>query len=174
VVRETEKTLVENTGGRAVSKKLLVVSTTVLALTVALLVQTHAQNRVTSVPSGGTPVVPDSQVNGPVPRLPDGHPDLSGPWLGGGSNADIEREGGLKPGELPLLPWAKELRDKRKEQDEPYVACTPMSVPRINPVPMEDGLQPDSERRHGDLHPARARRRRSASRRVHGRPQASR
>jgi hypothetical protein len=60
VVRETEKTLVENTGGRAVSKKLLVVSTTVLALTVALLVQTHAQNRVTSVPSGGTPVVPDS------------------------------------------------------------------------------------------------------------------
>ena len=135
MVRETEKTLIENTGGRAVSKKLLVVSTTVLALTVALLVQTHAQNRVTSVPSGGTPVVPDSQVNGPVPRLPDGHPDLSGPWLGGGSNADIEREGGLKAGELPLLPWAKELRDKRKEQDEPYVACTPMSVPRINPFP---------------------------------------
>src|SRR5262245_32795406 len=131
----TEETFIENTRGRAVSKKLLVVSTTVLALTVALLVQTHAQDRVTSVPSGGTPVVPDSQVNGPVPRMPDGHPDLSGPWLGGGSNADIEREGGLKTGELPLLPWAKELRDKRKEQDEPYVACTPMSVPRINPFP---------------------------------------
>ena len=28
----------------------------------------------------------------------------------------IEREGGLKPGELPLLPWARELRDKRKEE----------------------------------------------------------
>ena len=88
-----------------------------------------------SVPSGGTPLVPDALVSGPVPRLPDGKPDLTGPWLGGGSNADIEREGGLKPGELPLLPWAKELRDKRKEQDEPYVACTPMSVPRINPFP---------------------------------------
>jgi hypothetical protein len=116
-------------------KKILVVSTTFVGLSLALLVQTHAQNRVTSVPSGGTPLLPASQVNGPVPRLPDGHPDLSGPWLGGGSNADIEREGGLKPGELPLLAWAKELRDKRKEQDEPYVACLPMSVPRINPYP---------------------------------------
>ena len=102
-------------------KRNVVVSATVLGLAVSL-VQTHGQGRVTSLPAGGTPVVPDSQVNGPVPRLPDGHPDLTGPWLGGGSNADIEREGGLKPGELPLLPWAKELRDKRKEQDEPYVA----------------------------------------------------
>src|SRR5205814_7164761 len=116
-------------------KRTLVVSTMVIALAVLLSVHANAQPRITSVPSGGTPVVPDSQVDGPAPRLPDGHPDLSGPWLGGGSNADIEREGGLKPGELPLLPWAKELRDKRKEQDEPYVSCTPMSVPRINPFP---------------------------------------
>ena len=116
-------------------KRTLVVSTTVIGLTLSLLVPTHAQNRVTSVASGGTPVVPDNQVNGPVPRLADGHPDLTGPWLGGGSNADIEREGGLKPGELPLLPWAKALRDKRKTEDEPYVACLPMSVPRVNPYP---------------------------------------
>ena len=116
-------------------KRILVVSTTVLGLAVALLVQTQAQGRVSSLPAGGTPLVPNNLVNGPVPRLADGHPDLTGPWLGGGSNADIEREGGLKPGELPLLPWAKALRDKRKEQDEPYVACLPMSVPRINPYP---------------------------------------
>ena len=114
-------------------KRVLVVSMTLMAL--ALLAHAHAQQRVSSIPSGGTPLVADKDVNGPVPRLPDGHPDLSGPWLGGGSNADIEREGGLKPGELPLLPSAKELRDKRKEQDEPYVACTPMSLPRINPFP---------------------------------------
>ena len=117
-------------------KRTFVVSTTVLGLAVALLVQTHAQQqRISSVPSGGTPLVADKDVNGPVPRLPDGHPDLSGPWLGAGSNADIEREGGLKPGELPLLAWAKELRDTRREQDEPYVACLPMSVPRMNPYP---------------------------------------
>ena len=116
-------------------KKLLGVAAVAATLIFVLSWQTSAQQRVSSIPSGGTPLVADKDVNGPVPRLPDGHPDLSGPWLGGGSNADIEREGGLKPGELPLLPWAKELRDKRKEQDEPYVSCTPMSVPRINPFP---------------------------------------
>jgi hypothetical protein len=82
-----------------------------------------------------TPLASPEIAKGPVPRMPDGHPDLSGPWVGGGSNDDIEREGGLKPGELPLLPWAKALRDARKEEDEPYLYCTPMSVPRVNPYP---------------------------------------
>src|SRR5438309_3669457 len=95
----------------------------------------QSQGRVQQVQTGGSPLVTGKEAEGPVPRLPDGHVDLTGPWVGGGSNADIEKEGGLKPGELPLLPSAKELRDKRKEQDEPYVACTPMSVPRINPFP---------------------------------------
>jgi len=117
-------------------KKFFVISMTLLIVLILVLpVQSQAQDRVRSVNVGGTPLVPDNLVNGPVPRLPDGKPDLTGPWMGGGSNADIEREGGLKPGELPLLPWAKELRDKRKEEDEPYTACLPMSVPRVNPYP---------------------------------------
>jgi hypothetical protein len=82
-----------------------------------------------------TPVASPEIAKGPVPRMPDGHPDLSGPWVGGGSNGDLEKDGGLKPGELPLLPWAKALRDARKEEDEPYLYCTPMSVPRVNPYP---------------------------------------
>jgi hypothetical protein len=90
---------------------------------------------VKQVQAGGSPLVTGPEAEGPVPRLPDGHVDLTGPWVGGGSNADIEKDGGLKPGELPLLPWAKELRDKRKAQDEPYTACLPMSVPRVNPYP---------------------------------------
>jgi hypothetical protein len=71
-----------------------------------------------------------------VPRLHDGKPDLTGPWVRGGSDADIEREGGLKPGELPLLPWARELRAKRAKTpyEEPYIYCLPMSVPRVNPL----------------------------------------
>jgi hypothetical protein len=93
-------------------------------------------DRVGQINVGGSPTVPDAQINSqPIPKLPDGKVDLTGPWVGGGSNADIERDGGLKPGELPLLPWAKELRDKRKAQDEPYTACLPMSVPRVNPYP---------------------------------------
>ena len=83
-----------------------------------------------------SPVVPEAEANSkPVPRLPDGKVDLTGPWVGGGSNADIEKEGGLKPGELPLLPWAKELRGNRKEEQEPYTICLPMGVPRVNPYP---------------------------------------
>jgi hypothetical protein len=93
-------------------------------------------DRVGQINVGGSPTVPDAQINSqPIPRLPDGKIDLTGPWVGGGSNADIERDGGLKAGELPLLPWAKALRDKRVPQDEPYTACLPMSVPRVNPYP---------------------------------------
>jgi hypothetical protein len=106
-------------------------------VTLALFVSLQAQGRgVGQVNVGGSPTVPDNLVTSqPIPKLPDGHVDLTGPWVGGGSNGDIERDGGLKPGELPLLPWAKELRDKRLERDEPYTACLPMSVPRVNPYP---------------------------------------
>ena len=82
-----------------------------------------------------TPTAPPEIANGPVPRMPDGHPDLNGPWTGGGARMDIETGGGLKPGELPLLPWAKALRDSRKQDNEPYIFCAPMSVASSNPFP---------------------------------------
>ena len=123
-------------------RQLLVVLIFVAGLSLSLLAQQQAP---AEQPAGErfspklagefTPRVSDEIANGPVPRLPDGKPDLSGPWVGGGSNDDIEREGGLKPGELPLLPAAKALRDSRHEKDEPYLWCTPMSVPRKNPYP---------------------------------------
>ena len=81
----------------------------------------------------------DPAMNGPVPRLPDGHPDLTGPWEGGGSDNDMGVEGGLKPGELDalLLPAARALKAERSKAiyGEPYIYCLPMSVPRINPYP---------------------------------------
>jgi len=114
----------------------------VVALTVTLMAQQQPaqqqreSERLPARLSGEfTPLARPEIANGPVPRMPDGHPDLSGPWVGGGSNQDIEKDGGLKPGELPLLAWAKQLRDSRKEEDEPYLYCTPMSVPRVNPYP---------------------------------------
>ena len=118
-------------------KKVIVVLIFITGVSLALLAQLQAQGRgVQQIQVGGSPVVPDNQVTSqPIPRLPDGKVDLTGPWVGGGSNGDIERDGGLKAGELPLLPWAKELRDKRLEKDEPYTACLPMSVPRVNPYP---------------------------------------
>ena len=116
-------------------QKFQAVSIAVVVIALSLLVQLQAQDRVRSISVGGTPRISAADAARPVPRLPDGKVDLTGPWLDGGSNDDIERDGGLKPGELPLLPWAKELRDKRLMKDEPYTACLPMSVPRHNPYP---------------------------------------
>jgi hypothetical protein len=115
-------------------KNVLAIGIAVCGLILSL-VQLQAQGGVGQIPVGGTPRISDADAQRPVPKLPDGTTDFTGPWLGGGSNGDIERDGGLKPGELPLLPWARELRDKRLEKDEPYTACLPMSVPRVNPYP---------------------------------------
>jgi hypothetical protein len=121
---------------------------TLLAALGVLLPHVQAQGQRPAAPPGttveggvafinpGSPTISEAEATSqPIPRLPDGKVDLTGPWVGGGSNGDIERDGGLKPGELPLLPWARELRDKRLSKDEPYVACLPMSVPRVNPYP---------------------------------------
>ena len=100
------------------------------------------------------------------------HDDLTGPWIGGGSNVDIELEGGLKPGELPLLPWASDLRARRNKADEPYTACLPMGVPRVNPYPWKFAMS-YSAKAGAYLRAARDGRCRCASRHLHGRPPAS-
>jgi hypothetical protein len=121
-------------------KKLLIAGLSVAALTLPLRAQQTPAGSLT-VEGGvafinpGSPVVPESEFNArPIPRLPDGHVDLTGPWVGGGTVEDIGRDGGLQ-GEFPLLPWARELRDKRRRQDEPYTACLPMGPLRSNPYP---------------------------------------
>lgn len=76
----------------------------------------------------------DDTPHGPVPRLPDGHPDLSGVWQGGGPVGDIAQ--GLAPGEtIPLLPAAKAIMDKRQSKDDPEANCLPTGIPRIAPYP---------------------------------------
>ena len=68
---------------------------TLVATTLALPAQTPGQGQ----PSIGAQRLAGPRT-GPAPRLPDGTVDLSGVWVGGGPINDIEREGGLKPGEL--------------------------------------------------------------------------
>lgn len=70
-----------------------------------------------------------------IPRLPDGSPDLSGVWMGGGSSsADIRMS--LKDGEeLVLLPWAAEHMSTLRSQDDPQGNCLPSGVPRGSPYP---------------------------------------
>jgi hypothetical protein len=75
------------------------------------------------------------QVSGPAPHLADGTPDLSGAWMGGGSNSgDISK--GLKPGEtLSMLPWAETVFKERLAKDDPEANCLPFGIPRSAPYP---------------------------------------
>ncbi len=69
-----------------------------------------------------------------VPRMPDGKPDFSGIWIGGGPVADLAA--GLREGEtIPLLPAAEKIMKARRAQDDPEANCLPTGVPRQAPYP---------------------------------------
>jgi hypothetical protein len=75
-----------------------------------------------------------AQTKGPAPRLPDGTPDLSGVWQGGGPVGDIGE--GLPKGEaIPILPEADQILKARQSKDDPEANCLPTGVPRIAPYP---------------------------------------
>ena len=73
----------------------------------------------------------------PAPRLPDGRPDLSGVWDGGGFNARA-----LKPGEtISMTPSAEQVFKRRQSaegdpaNEDPNLHCLPSGVPRMSPYP---------------------------------------
>jgi hypothetical protein len=74
---------------------------------------------------------------GPVPKLADGTPDLSGVWLGsGGSDADISNPRSLKPGDqVVMLPWAEDVVKHRLSKQDPEANCLPAGIPRGSPYP---------------------------------------
>jgi hypothetical protein len=84
----------------------------------------------------GVPRTADGKVNlsAPPPNAADGKPDLSGVWESGNQYFnDLAKD--LKPGELVMLPWAKNLqadREGRDHRDDPMNRCMPPGVPRIN------------------------------------------
>jgi hypothetical protein len=116
-------------------------ATTLLAASAALLAASVTAQDVppaatSGAGSGGlnnpdiTGKVPDQ----PVPRLPNGHPDLTGVWSGGGPIGDISQ--GLMEGEeIVLLPAAQKLMDSRLSSQDPEANCLPTGVPRIAPYP---------------------------------------
>ena len=98
-----------------------------------------------AVKSASAPRTPDGAVNmlAPSPRTPDGKPDLSGIWDKGILPGEVPppgRFGGIAPSQafrdlqaavidLPMLPWAAELkatRFKQNSKDHPDAHCLPL------------------------------------------------
>jgi hypothetical protein len=71
---------------------------------------------------------------GPVPRLSNGKPDLSGVWLFGGPRNDIRTA--LPKGEtLPILPEVQKRMATQQAGDDPQAHCLPIPPPRTSPYP---------------------------------------
>ncbi len=82
-------------------KHALAVAAAAAGFAAALLAPLHAQpqapqdDRVRSTPAGRPgPIATDPRIiNLPVPRMQDGKPDLTGPWVGGGSDCTLDDPG---------------------------------------------------------------------------------
>ena len=80
------------------------------------------------------PLLAQAPAPRPAPKLPNGQPDFSGLWQGGGSINDISQA--LPKGEtLPLLPSARKILESRLSKDDPHANCLPSGVPRVAPYP---------------------------------------
>ena len=92
-------------------------------------------------PTSGIPRTPDGKPNlsAPAPRLPDGKPDLSGIWQQpNGVKYTLNLGADLKPGEIPMQPWAAALYKQRQDslmKDDPVGYCHLPGVPQMEAVP---------------------------------------
>jgi len=80
----------------------------------------------------------------PAKKASDGKPDLSGFWMpdGAGVRHLLNLAADLKPGEVPLTPWAEEVLKERiatNGKDHPGARCLPSGIPEKLNIP--DGLK---------------------------------
>ena len=81
-------------------------------------------------------MLPESEFNSkPIPRLPDGKVDLTGPWVGGGAVADIEANGGFKPASCRCSPGRRSSGTSGAGKTTRIRVCLPMGPLRSNPYP---------------------------------------
>lgn len=105
-----------------------------IAVALAILDPIGSSAQQGAAPPPATAAKPAPDLKGPAPKFPDGTPDISGVWLGGGPTGDIED--GLAEGEeIPLLPEARKIKESRMAKDDPEANCLPTGIPRIAPYP---------------------------------------
>ena len=96
-------------------------------------------------PSKNVPRTADGKVDmkAPARRMADGKPDLSGFWVPTQAVKHLlNLAADMKPGEVPLQPWAAALYRERIEnngKDHPGVRCWPSGIPEKNNIP--DGVK---------------------------------
>lgn len=110
-------------------------------LWVLLVVFVPAQAQWQNLPVKGIPMKdgkPD--LTAPAPRKPDHKPDLSGIWQAPGPKYLRDLAADLKPGEVPMQPWAEALTKERASLkdavEESDANCLPQGVPKINATPV--------------------------------------
>jgi hypothetical protein len=109
------------------------------AILTAFLFAASASAQWLNYPTPEVPRTPDGKPNlsAPPPKTPDGKPDLSGVWVvRPGYTGNIAKD--LKPGEVPLQPWADALYKHRlgnEGKEDPQAYCVLSGVPREHVVP---------------------------------------
>jgi hypothetical protein len=124
--------------GASIARRAFGAAAFVAACTLAAQVRSQQTPAAATSPAGsggaGNAALAESRPTGPAPRLPNGKPDFSGVWVGGGPVGNIRD--GLMPGEeIVLLPEAEKLMKSRMAADDPEARCLPTGVPRVAPYP---------------------------------------
>ncbi|HTW63671.1 MAG TPA: hypothetical protein VME17_03605 [Bryobacteraceae bacterium] len=96
-------------------------------------------NSEAAAPSGtGAETAAATAAPGPVPRMPDGHPDLSGVWWRGGDVGSRGLKLGPRGGQRPTTfadlyqPWAAAHAKLLADKNDPTVHCIPTAFGTLN------------------------------------------
>ena len=109
----------------------------------------HPKNSTAAALAAPTITLGRKAWSAPPLKKPDGHPDLTGIWKPENTRLLQDISEDMKPGDLPMQPWAAQLTAERRASlhasDSPDANCLPQGVPKIynTPDPFKIVQEPD-------------------------------